>query len=102
MLKRFFALFFVIILCNFLFGSDNDSLPKEKGKKDTPKEMFYGPTIGLGVGMFKFYGDILDANYGNPLISNIGYELHVQQQLSSSFTAKFYALFGGLSANERS
>lgn len=102
MLKRFFSLFLFIILCNFLFASDNDSLPKEKEKKETPKEMFYGPTIGLGVGMFKFYGDILDANYGNPLISNIGYELHVQQQLSSSFTAKFYVLFGGLSANERS
>ena len=64
--------------------------------------MFYGPTVGLGVGMFKFYGDILDANYGNPLVSNIGYDLHVKQQLNSYLTAKFYVLFGTLSANERS
>ena len=64
--------------------------------------MFYGPTIGLGVGMFKFYGDILDAQYGNPLVSNIGYDLHLKQQLNDYLTAKFYVLFGTLSANERS
>ncbi len=102
MLKRFFSALLLVFICNLTFAADNDSIPEEKEKKETPKEMFYGPTIGLGVGMFKFYGDILDANYGNPLISNIGYELHVQQQLSESFTAKFYVLFGGLSANERS
>jgi cell division protein FtsN len=80
----------------------NDSIPEKEEKEELPKEMFYGPTVGLGVGMFKFYGDILDAAYGNPLISNIGYDLHVKQQLSPSLTAKFYVLFGTVSANERS
>lgn len=73
-----------------------------KEKKELPKQQFYSPTIGLGVGMFKFYGDILDAQRGNPLVSNIGYDLHVKQQLNSFLTAKFYVLFGSLSANERS
>ena len=68
---------------------DNDSIAETK--EEIPKEMFYGPTVGLGIGMFKYYGDILDANYGNPLISNIGYDLHVKQQLNSFFTAKFYS-----------
>ncbi|MCB0401227.1 MAG: SPOR domain-containing protein [Flavobacteriales bacterium] len=78
---------------------DNDSIPQ---KKEPPvKEMFYGPTVGLGVGMLKFYGDVLDANYGNPLVSNIGYDLHVKQQLNAFLTAKFYVLFGTVSANER-
>ena len=26
----------------------------------------FSPTIGLGVGNFKFYGDVLDANVGTP------------------------------------
>lgn len=107
MVKRLSALFMLLVLSMSLFAqteqdavSENDTIQEEK--VPAPKEMFYGPTIGLGVGMFKFYGDILDANYGNPLISNIGYDLHVKQQLNSFLTAKFYVLFGTVSANERS
>ena len=101
MLKRLSFLLIAFLFCISIFAiGDNDSITEPE--KDVPKEMFYGPTVGLGVGMFKFYGDILDANYGNPLISNIGYDLHVKQQLNAFLTAKFYVLFGTLSANERS
>ena len=86
-------------LSSFGYEVREDSIPE---KKELPKQQFYGPTIGLGVGMFKFYGDILDAQRGNALISNIGYDLHVKQQLNPFLTAKFYVLFGSLSANERS
>ena len=106
MLKRLSFLLITFLICTSIFAiGENDSIaePKEEPpKEEALKEMFYGPTIGLGVGMFKFYGDILDANYGNPLVSNIGYDLHVKQQLNSYLTAKFYVLFGTLSANERS
>lgn len=62
----------------------------------------FSPTIGLGVGNFKFYGDILDANVGTPFISNIAYDLHVKQRLNHYLALKFYVLFGKVSANERS
>ncbi|MCC7332414.1 MAG: SPOR domain-containing protein [Flavobacteriales bacterium] len=73
-------------------------------KKESPQKLqnLFSPSIGLGVGMFKFYGDVLQVNRGSALISNIGYDLHVKQQLSPSFIAKFYVLFGSLSSNERS
>ena len=101
MIKQILSLLLALIFATSLFAGDgNDSIPKEK--EPAPKEMFYGPTVGLGVGMFKFYGDILDAKYGNPLVSNIGYDLHVKQQLNPFLTAKFYVLFGTVSANERS
>ncbi len=101
MLRRLSFLVLAFLFCTSLFAvGENDSIVEPK--EEVPREMFYGPTIGLGVGMFKFYGDILDANYGNPLVSNIGYDLHVKQQLNSYLTAKFYVLFGTLSANERS
>lgn len=101
MLKRLSFLLIAFLFCTSIFAvGENDSITEPK--EETPKEMFYGPTVGLGVGMFKFYGDILDANYGNPLVSNIGYDLHVRQQLNSFLTVKFYVLFGALSANERS
>jgi len=99
MFKQYIALFLIIAISIASNArNDNDSIPKES----TPHETVYGPAIGLGVGMFKFYGDILDANNGNPLISNIGYDLHVKQRLTPSFNSKFYVLFGTLSANERS
>jgi hypothetical protein len=79
----------------------NDSI-QVSDKQQTIDEISYAPTIGMGIGMFKFYGDVMDAQYGNPLISNLGYDLHVKQQLNSYLTAKFYVLFGTLSANERS
>ena len=102
MLKRLLFLFIAFACCTSIFAiGENDSI-KESAEEEIAKEMFYGPTVGLGIGMFKFYGDIMDANYGNPLVSNIGYDLHVKQQLNSYFTAKFYVLFGALSANERS
>ncbi|MBL4668237.1 MAG: SPOR domain-containing protein [Flavobacteriales bacterium] len=101
MLKRLTFLIVTFLFCTSIFAvGEKDSIPEPK--KENPKEMFYGPTVGLGVGMFKFYGDILDANYGNPLVSNIGYDLHIKQQLNAYLTAKFYVLFGVLSANERS
>ena len=102
MLRRslFVLITILFFVSNFAYGQ-NDSSPKQEGDKIANKSL-YGPTVGLGLGMFKFYGDILDGNYGNPLVSNLGYDLHVKQQLNPYLTAKFYVLFGTLSANERS
>ena len=102
MLRRLLLVLITILfsVSNFVYGQ-NDSIPEEE-EEEVIYESLYGPTVGLGIGMFKFYGDILDDNYGNPLVSNIGYDLHVKQQLNAYLTAKFYVLFGTLSANERS
>ena len=99
MLKQYIAFFLVFIISFSSFASNNkDTIPEE----NEPKEIIYGPTVGLGVGMLKFYGDILDANYGNPLISNIGYDLHVKQRINPFLMGRFYVMFGTVSANERS
>ncbi|MGB0881728.1 MAG: SPOR domain-containing protein, partial [Vicingaceae bacterium] len=102
MLRRLLLVFITILfsVTNVVYGQ-NDSIPEEE-EEEVVYESLYGPTVGLGVGMFKFFGDILDDNHGNPLVSNIGYDLHVKQQLNPYLTAKFYVLFGTLSANERS
>lgn len=103
MLKKYITLFLVIFISITAFaGNDNDSIPANDTIPERPKENIYSPTIGLGVGVFKFYGDILSANQGNPLIGNIGYDLHVKQRINPFLLTKFYVLFGTLSANERS
>ncbi len=78
----------LVFVCMLLIGSlqifaqsDSTSITSPK-LPETTKPLSsinpFSPTIGLGVGNFKFYGDILDANVGTPFISNIAYDLHVK------------------------
>ncbi|MDF1676180.1 MAG: hypothetical protein P1U44_10730, partial [Vicingaceae bacterium] len=103
----------LLFICVLLLGSlqifaqsDSTSITSPK-LPETTKPLSssinpFSPTIGLGVGNFKFYGDILDANVGTPFISNIAYDLHIKQRLNHYLALKFYVLFGKVSANERS
>jgi hypothetical protein len=102
MLKYILSILVTFFFCCAIFATTGTDSVEVSVNEQVVEKTFYAPTLGLGIGMFKFYGDVLDANYGNPLISNIGYDLHVKQQLNSFLTAKFYVLFGTLSANERS
>jgi hypothetical protein len=72
-----------------------DSLPPP------PKEFIVKPIVGLGTGVFTFYGDV-DNGKLLPQTSRIGYELSVSQNLNSYLNFRFYVLFGKLGANERS
>lgn len=76
--------------------------PASADTVDEKDEFILKPRLGLGVGMLKFYGDVSDFRRGNPLVSNIGYDLSVSQDLNSFLRLRFYVLFGTLSANERS
>ena len=99
MIKRISIL---IILFSFLSikGQDNSlSVDSTENKPDTIVNAIK-PTIGLGIGMLKFYGDITDGRYGNPFVSRLGYELFVSQDITSYLNLKFYVLFGQLAGNE--
>lgn len=66
---------------------------------------FFKPTIGLGAGMFTFYGDysgLKKYRTNNPLTSRVGYDLRVTQPLTPWLDGSFYVLWGRLGANERS
>lgn len=67
----------------------------------TPSGFIFKPTIGLGTGMFSFYGDIYDKHFQAPMVSRIGYELNVSQRFTDYLQFNFYVLFGKLGANER-
>lgn len=59
------------------------------------------PTIGLGTGMFSFFGDLYTKHFQSPSISRIGYELYVSQPINDYLKLNFNVLFGHLGANER-
>lgn len=63
----------------------------------------FKPTIGMGVGMFTFYGDITKGQKTNhPIVSRVGYDMRVSQTLTPHFDLYFHVLFGKLGANQRS
>lgn len=101
------SLLFILLFCfSFLSGqnpvsTDSSRTTKEKEERPAPEPFILKPIIGLGTGMFSFYGDLYRKNFVNPQVSRIGYDLSVTQKLNSSLNMSFYVLFGKLGANER-
>ncbi len=60
------------------------------------------PKVGLGAGIFTFFGDVHDNNYSHLFTSSIGYELMFARNISKSFDLELKAVLGNLTINERS
>lgn len=98
-LKSFILL---LLVSSFSYAQTNETAtPESSPPKETPKEFIFKPTIGLGTGMFSFYGDLYNKHFQLPSVSRIGYDLNVSQRLTDYLQLNFYALFGKLGANER-
>lgn len=88
-------------------SEETPKLAKKKKQKDTAEVLppalgeIYKPTIGFGVGMLSYYGDLYTKHAQPFSTSRIGYELIISQPLSKSFHLNFYGLYGKLGANER-
>ncbi len=104
--KYLATLLFAVSIIN-LYAQDTDSTnikssEKEKNSGET-LEFIFRPTLGLGVGMFTFFGDVANNNDGgHPTVSRIGYDLRLSNPLNDFFDLNFYVIYGKLSANERS
>jgi hypothetical protein len=62
----------------------------------------FKPRIGIGIGMFTFYGDVASNNQGyHPTVSKLGYDLSITNPLTDYLDIKFYAMIGTVGANER-
>jgi hypothetical protein len=85
---------FLLLFAFSLFGQSDSTVVKSTGLK---------PTIGLGTGMFAFYGDVGNnsATY-SPLVSRVGFELRASAPITPWLEGGFYALHGRLGVNERS
>ncbi|MBK7382680.1 MAG: hypothetical protein IPI81_04995 [Flavobacteriales bacterium] len=68
----------------------------------TGNRSLFKPTVGLGAGMFAFYGDVgNDHADRNPLVTRVGYELRASTPITSWLEADLYALHGRMGVNER-
>jgi hypothetical protein len=74
-----------------------------RAQQDSITTPLLRPTIGLGTGMFAFYGDIGSNHDGySPLVTRLGYELRVGTQITDWLEGGLYALHGRAGVNERS
>jgi hypothetical protein len=111
MLKGIKLLFISTVLSAVSFAQSGETVsgdstaanpsPEAAAPKAEEHEFIFKPAIGLGTGMFSFYGDLYDKHFQAPMVSRIGYDLNVSQRFTDYLQFNFYALFGKLGANER-
>lgn len=103
---------FLLILSNFALAQVSDTASSSKSPitatdstalsiPDPANTIIISPTIGFGVGMFSFFGDLYSKHLQSPMVSRIAYDLSVSQKISDHFQLNFNVLFGKLGANER-
>lgn len=102
------TLLFLLISSVLMSQTDERSIPdststtsSQNTEKEKPTGFIFKPAIGLGTGMFSFYGDLYEKNFQAPMVSRIGYDLNVSQKFNDYLQFNFYVLFGKLGANER-
>lgn len=109
MIKKYIVLLIVFIFSGYFLHSQNSdasatdslsSITTNTTKQDNIGFVFK-PTIGLGTGMFSYFGDVYDKHFQAPMVSRIAYDLNVSQPFTNYLTFNFYVLFGKLGANER-
>lgn len=62
----------------------------------------YKPIIGLGAGVFNYFGEVNNNGNTNPLINNYGFQASVIKNFSPSFGLRFDVAYGKITARERS
>jgi hypothetical protein len=81
---------------------DTAKTPKDTAN-NPPKTFELRPVLGLGTGMFSYFGAVtsLNSKLQNPMTSRIGYDLTYAQKITPVIEFNLYAVFGKLSVNER-
>ncbi|HAP69395.1 MAG TPA: hypothetical protein DCR04_06660 [Flavobacteriales bacterium] len=65
------------------------------------RDALLAPRIGIGAGVFTFFGDVNDNNYQHVFTSTYGVELLASANLSRYFDLDLTAIYGNITVNER-
>jgi len=98
------ALLPVLFLVSPVLAQNNDEDSTNLDVSDEPEtlKIAFKPRIGIGIGMFTFYGDVASNHQGyHPTVSKLGYDLSITNPLTDYLDIKFYAMIGTVGANER-
>lgn len=81
--------------------AQRDSLRAQR-KAWNEENTIYKPIIGLGAGVFNYFGEVTNNERTNPLINNYGFQASVIKNFSPSFGLRFDVAYGKITARERS
>jgi len=95
------ALLSICILLSSVFTSlaqkANDSYYIDNRGRDA----LLAPRVGIGGGVFTYFGDVNDNNYQHIFTSTYGVELSASANLSRYFDLNLTAIYGNITVNER-
>ncbi len=90
-------------------NNDSSNVNFEEGTPEwnlplfTPSSSITWPTLGLGIGVFSFRGDVYEnkRRLQSPAISRIAYELYLSQAINDNLSVNFNVLFGTMGSSVR-
>ena len=86
----------IILLIPFLFAFIGVQSQDDFASKEVK------PSLGLGIGVFNYFGDVNSIGNQTSLLNQFGYEFHVARKLSNYSDLGFSFLTGTIIGNERS
>lgn len=94
---------FYLLLLSLAATAQETEAQKSPEPKINPekKDATHKPKIGLGAGMFTYFGEVRDNNISHIFTSSMGYELIVSRNISNSFSVDLRVIYGTLSVNQR-
>ncbi|MFM1874864.1 MAG: hypothetical protein RL266_601 [Bacteroidota bacterium] len=117
MLKRLFTVLLISGLGLLTYAQDTESVANEErsaeelkaekaAKRDArdawnKENAIYKPIIGLGAGVFNYFGEINNNERTNPLINNYGFQASVIKNFTPSWGLRFDVAYGKMSARDR-
>lgn len=80
--------------------AERDSL-RAKRKAWNKENTIYKPIIGLGAGVFNYFGEVNNNERTNPLINNYGFQASVIKNFTPDWGVRFDVAYGRMSARDR-
>lgn len=74
---------------------------REERKAWNEENTIYKPIIGLGAGVFNYFGEVNNNERTNPLINNYGFQASVIKNFTPSWGLRFDVAYGKMSARDR-
>ena len=110
--KKYIVIIFLLLNTSFLCLAQEEEVKEDPlsyyyesaAEKDSvkPYDKYRLPSIGIGIGVLPFFGDIGTSESKIPGIGriNTGFDFNVEQRINNTFSASLNGLFGKLSGND--
>ncbi|MCF8459661.1 MAG: hypothetical protein K9G46_02970 [Flavobacteriales bacterium] len=96
------ALLSICLLLSGVFASLAQQVNDSYYIDNRGRDALLAPRVGIGGGVFTYFGDVNDNNYQHIFTSTYGVELSASANLSRYFDLDLTAIYGNITVNERS